>query len=596
MSAQSANAASAATDAAPRQLSGRLVIATHNPGKLREMRELLAPYGIEAVSAGELGLAEPEETGTSFRANARIKAQAAAAASRLPAFADDSGLAVDALGGEPGIYSARWAGPNKDFRHAMRTVEDKLRARGGHKPNQRRAHFVSALCVAWPDGHVEEFEAAVDGTLVWPPRGDTGFRLRSDVPARRPRPHLRRDDERGEARPAAARQRPVASRPRVPQARGGVPWTALTAAVSPLSASTCIGRSACRSARIATSTAMCATPRIDEARFARAFAAEIAATAARVPGRTVVDHLLRRRHAVADAARNRRRDPRRRRTSTGPVAADVEVTLEANPTSVEATRFRGYRAAGVNRVSLGVQALDDAALAALGRLHSAREALDAVAVARAIFDRNSFDLIYARPRPDAGGLGRRARARHRGGRRASLALSAHHRAGDAVCRAACGRQARRPRRRHRARALRHDAGGLRAMPACPPTRFPTMRGRAPSAGTISSTGARTNMPASGRAPMAGSTSKATRRATATEQRPEAWLMRVESLGHGVVTDDALTRGADGRRVPADGLAARRGHRSRALCVDRWASARPPAHRAQLREQGVVETTANGSCA
>jgi XTP/dITP diphosphohydrolase len=160
---------------AHRPIAGRLVIATHNPGKLVEMRELLMPYGIDAVSGGDLGLAEPEESGTTFRENARIKASAAATASGLPAFADDSGLTVDALNGDPGIYSARWAGPKKDFRLAMQTIEDKLRALGARSPQQRRAHFVSALCVAWPDGHVEEFEARVDGTLVWPPRGDKGF-------------------------------------------------------------------------------------------------------------------------------------------------------------------------------------------------------------------------------------------------------------------------------------------------------------------------------------------------------------------------------------------------------------------------------------
>jgi XTP/dITP diphosphohydrolase len=151
------------------------VIATHNPGKLAEMRELLALYGIDAVSAGELGLPEPEEIGNTFQANARIKAQAAAAASGAAAFADDSGLAVDALGGEPGIHSARWAGPKKDFSVAMEMVEAKLRECGAVKPEDRRAHFVSALCVAWPDGHVEEFEARVAGTLVWPPRGTKGF-------------------------------------------------------------------------------------------------------------------------------------------------------------------------------------------------------------------------------------------------------------------------------------------------------------------------------------------------------------------------------------------------------------------------------------
>jgi XTP/dITP diphosphohydrolase len=151
------------------------VIATHNPGKLAEMRDLLAPYGIDAISAGELKLKEPDETGMTFRDNARIKAEAAAKATGLPAFADDSGLAVDALDGAPGIYSARWAGPGRDFRRAMETIEEKLRERGATTPDRRKAHFVSALCVAWPDGHLEEFEARVDGTLVWPPRGGRGF-------------------------------------------------------------------------------------------------------------------------------------------------------------------------------------------------------------------------------------------------------------------------------------------------------------------------------------------------------------------------------------------------------------------------------------
>jgi XTP/dITP diphosphohydrolase len=160
---------------AHRPVTGRLVIATHNPGKLAEMRDLLAIYGVEAISAGELGLPEPEETGTSFRANARIKAEAAAKASNMPAFADDSGLTVDALNGDPGIYSARWAGPDKDFRFAMNKIQSLLVERGAKSADERRGHFVSALCVAWPDGHVEEFEATVDGTIVWPPRGTAGF-------------------------------------------------------------------------------------------------------------------------------------------------------------------------------------------------------------------------------------------------------------------------------------------------------------------------------------------------------------------------------------------------------------------------------------
>ena len=155
--------------------SDRLVIATHNPGKLAEMRELLAPYGIAAISAGELGLAEPDENGMSFIENACIKARAAAKASQLPALADDSGLAVEALDGAPGIHSARWAGPDRDFHRAMETIEHELRARGATSPERRRAHFVSALCLAWPDGHTEPFEARVGGALVWPPRGDRGF-------------------------------------------------------------------------------------------------------------------------------------------------------------------------------------------------------------------------------------------------------------------------------------------------------------------------------------------------------------------------------------------------------------------------------------
>ena len=160
---------------ARRPIAGRLVIATHNPGKLAEMRDLLTIYGIAAILAGELGLAEPEETGATFGANARIKAEAAAKAANMPAFADDSGLAVDALDGDPGIYSARWAGPDKDFRFAMNKVQSLLIERGAKSAEKRRGHFVSALCVAWPDGHVEEFEATVDGTVVWPPRGTLGF-------------------------------------------------------------------------------------------------------------------------------------------------------------------------------------------------------------------------------------------------------------------------------------------------------------------------------------------------------------------------------------------------------------------------------------
>lgn len=148
----------------------RLVVASHNQGKVREIRHLLAPFSIDVVSAGDLDLPEPEETGVTFGENAAIKALASATAANLPALADDSGLAVEALNGAPGIYSARWAGPSKDFMVAMRKVEDELAG-----TEDRRAHFVCALCLAWPDGHTETFEGRVDGTLVWPPRGDQGF-------------------------------------------------------------------------------------------------------------------------------------------------------------------------------------------------------------------------------------------------------------------------------------------------------------------------------------------------------------------------------------------------------------------------------------
>lgn len=159
-----------------RKLSGgRLVVATHNKGKLVEIDDLIGPYGFEAVSAASLGLPEPEETGTTFEANAELKARAAAEASGLPALADDSGLAVTALGGDPGIYSARWAGPDKDFARAMRNVEELLQQKGAILPEARRACFVSVLALAWPDGHMETFRGEVHGILVWPPRGDLGF-------------------------------------------------------------------------------------------------------------------------------------------------------------------------------------------------------------------------------------------------------------------------------------------------------------------------------------------------------------------------------------------------------------------------------------
>ena len=156
---------------APRQFKDdRLIVASHNTGKVVEITALLMPFGLQVVSASALGLDEPEETGASFVENAELKARAASVASDLPALADDSGLAVAALDGAPGIYSARWAGPSKDFAVAMQRVENDIAGQ-----INRDAQFICALSLCWPDGHCETFEGRVDGTLVWPPRGNHGF-------------------------------------------------------------------------------------------------------------------------------------------------------------------------------------------------------------------------------------------------------------------------------------------------------------------------------------------------------------------------------------------------------------------------------------
>jgi len=153
----------------------RLVVASHNEGKVREIADLLSPFGLETVSAVSLGLSEPEETGESFAENAELKARIAAEAAKLPALADDSGLEVVALGGAPGIHSARWGGQPRDFTAAMERVERELAARGPHGTRSRRANFTCALTLAWPSGFYRTFEGRVFGRLVWPPRGDKGF-------------------------------------------------------------------------------------------------------------------------------------------------------------------------------------------------------------------------------------------------------------------------------------------------------------------------------------------------------------------------------------------------------------------------------------
>ena len=150
----------------------KLIIASHNQGKVTEIADLLAPFGLDVISAGALNLPEPEETGATYIANAELKALAASKAANLPALADDSGLSVTALGGAPGIYSARWAGESKDFDHAMKRVADALLLSG---TTDRTAEFVCALSLAWPDGHIVSFEGRVGGSIIWPARGDNGF-------------------------------------------------------------------------------------------------------------------------------------------------------------------------------------------------------------------------------------------------------------------------------------------------------------------------------------------------------------------------------------------------------------------------------------
>ena len=329
---------------------------------------------------------------------------------------------------------------------------------------------------------------------------------------------------------------------------------------------------------------------IDEPRFARAFAAEIATTAARLPDRTVstiffgggTPSLMQPATiaAILDAVAKHWR-----------VAPDVEVTLEANPTSVEATRFRGYRTAGVNRVSLGVQALDDRALAELGRMHTAREALDAVAVARSVFDRYSFDLIYARPRqqPEQWAVELK-RALTEAGEHLSLyqltieqdtPFEALHAAGKL-----------KTPDEDSARALYDVTLEICAAHGLPAYEISNHARPGPSAGTTSSIGGGTNMPVSGPGAHGRLDIDGDRHATATEKRPETWLTRVEADGHGLVTDDVLTRDEIADEFLLMGLRLAEG-----IDMGRFEAlaGRPldPVRIAALREHGLIETTVQG---
>ena len=299
-----------------RPIAGRLVIATHNPGKLARCASCWCPTASRRCRRANSACPSRRRPARHSRQCPHQGARPRRKRPGMPAFADDSGLVVDALDGAPGIHSARWAGPDKDFAAPWKRSKPCCASAAPKRAEQRKAHFVSALCVAWPDGHVEEFEATGRRHAGLAAARRPRLRLRSDVPAGRHDAYVRRDDARGEARPAAAWPGLSHRAARSSSWRRRVLRDDALTGRRP-SASTCIGRSACRSAPIATSTAMCATPRSTRRAIVRAFAAEIAATAERVRAAHGLDHLLRRRHALADAARDRRRRSSTPSASTG---------------------------------------------------------------------------------------------------------------------------------------------------------------------------------------------------------------------------------------------------------------------------------------
>ena len=477
----------------------RLVVASHNPGKVREILDLVAPHGLSVVSAAELGLPEPEETGATFAANAQLKAEAAAQRRGLPALSDDSGpggggagrgarhlfgplgrageglLGRHAAGGGRG-EAARGLERARPARQFHRCAVPGLAGRGdgavrgqGLRPSRlaapRRPRVSAMIRCSLPDGHTLTFgEMEPDAKHAISHRARAFQLLRQRLPRRR-RGRLSDDAGFGVY----------------------VHW--------PFCASKC---------PYCDFNSHVRAGGIDEARFLRAYlhrAAALGGAGARPPGH---QHLLRRRHAVADVGRRRSARSSMRSPSAWSVRADAEITLEANPSSVEAARFRGYRAAGVNRVSLGVQSLDDADLRALGRLHTAKEALAAIDVARATFERCSFDMIYARPGQTLQAWRAELSAGAGAGGPASVALPADDRAGDALRGAARARQAARARRRDGPRSLRADPGADRASGAAGLRDLQPRRARRGVPPQPAPTGATASTPASAPARTAAS--------------------------------------------------------------------------------------------
>jgi non-canonical purine NTP pyrophosphatase (RdgB/HAM1 family) len=363
----------------------RLLVATHNRGKLEEIADLLGPYGVSVVGAGELGLPEPEETETTFIGNARLKAHAAAKAAGMIALADDSGLAVDALDGAPGVFTADWAttAHGRDFAVGMERVWRELEAINAPEP--RRAQFCCTLVLAAPNGQDLVFEGKSHGRWFGPvvaPKA-TGL-TRSSCPTVTPRPSARwtagkRTACPTEPTPSQACCSPVPVMDDWRNAGFGLylHWP--------------FCQSKCPYCDFNSHVAA----RVDQSRWLAAFEAEIDRIGALTKGRVLNTVFFGGgTPSLMEAATVQGILDRVRATWT--LANDVEITLEANPGSVEAGRFEGYARAGVNRVSLGIQSLDPDDLRRLGRMHSVDEARAAIGVAQSVFDRVSIDLIYAR--------------------------------------------------------------------------------------------------------------------------------------------------------------------------------------------------------